>query len=304
MNKRFIKVLYVGLSNAGKTSIILSLEKDYSRLGKLTPTLGIERSKMDLMGTETIFWDFGGQEKFIEKYLKDNISFLDSDLIFYILDIKDPEQYDKSFQYFENILKILNEYNENPEIIVCIHKFDPDIQNNPEYQEKFEILKERFRKIAKKDIHVFKTSIYNKKSLIEAFSYGISKLLTDFAKIDIILSNFLEEQNLEGILFFEKNSLILSEVYRNDSNKDFYLTIIMDLFTTIEKLKNIRRINELSIVINNQIQFLMKNVAIDNTNFFLVLIGSNFINIKDIWKIFLKEKFPKIEKIIINIKKG
>ncbi|MHA1231932.1 MAG: ADP-ribosylation factor-like protein [Candidatus Helarchaeota archaeon] len=298
MEKNYCKILYVGLSNAGKTSIILSLEREYSKMSKISPTLGIERSKLDLMGTETILWDLGGQEKFREKYIKDERSFFDTDLLFYVVDIKEPNLYETSLQYYQEILKILEEYNENPKIVVCIHKFDPDLYDDEEYEKKFQELKKSFEQISKREIKVFKTSIYNKKSLIESFSYGISMLIPDLNKIDLILNNFLDENKLEGILFFEKNSLVLSEAYKSEENKDFFLTVIIDLFSIIEKVREMKRINEIHIVINKQIQLLLKNIVIDETTFFLVLIGEKFIDLHQVWSLFLKEKYPEIEEII------
>ncbi|MHA1269843.1 MAG: ADP-ribosylation factor-like protein [Candidatus Helarchaeota archaeon] len=298
MEQNFCKVLYVGLGNAGKTSIILSLEREYSKLTKISPTLGIERSKIDLMGTQTILWDFGGQEHFRDKYIKNERSFLDTDLMFYVVDIRDEPQFETSLRYYKEILKILDEYNENPQIIICIHKFDPECDSQPKFKAHFEKLAKMFNDASNRDIKIFKTSIYNKKSLIEAFSYGISKLISNLNKIDLILSNFLEDNDLDGILFFEKNSLILSEAYKNDEIKPLYLTIIMDLLTTIENIKDMKRVNEIYLNINKQLQILLKNIIIDETTFFIILIGQKYLNLQDIWSTFLKENYPDIENII------
>ncbi|MHA1309891.1 MAG: ADP-ribosylation factor-like protein [Candidatus Helarchaeota archaeon] len=298
MEQKYCKILYAGLGNAGKTSIILSLEQEYSKLSKISPTLGIERSSIDLIGTETILWDLGGQEKFREKYIRDERSFLDTDLLFYIVDIKDESLYDVSLKYYKEILNILKEYNETPEIIICIHKFDPEILDNKDFMEKFEKLKKLFLENSIGKVKVFKTSIYDRKSLVESFSYGISKLISDLNKIDLLLLNFLDDKKLEGVIFFEKNSLILSEVYKSDENKPFFLTIIMDMLTTIENIKEMKRVNEIYLVINKQFQFLLKNLVIDENTFFFVLIGEMFINLQDIWSNFLRELYPKLESII------
>ena len=301
MVQNYCKILYVGLANAGKTSIILSLEQEYSSLSKVSPTLGVERTKMDLMGTEAIVWDLGGQDSFREKYIRDIRNFMDTDLIFYVVDIKDKSQYDSSIRYFKEIIKILDEFNEKLEIIICIHKFDPESANINEHDKDFQNLKKRFEENSSRKIKVFKTSIYNKKSLIESFSSGFSKLISDLDNIDLILNNFLNEFKFEGIVFFEKNSLILSEVYKSEENKSFFLTIIMDMLTTIENIKGMKRVNELFLDINNQLQFLLKNIIINETNFFLVLIGDISVNIHKVWSIFFEQQYPEIEKIINKI---
>ncbi|MBD3229402.1 MAG: hypothetical protein GF329_14550 [Candidatus Lokiarchaeota archaeon] len=295
--EKFLKVLYVGLANAGKTSIILTLEKEYKKLSKLSPTLGIERTSLDLMGAEAIIWDFGGQDKFREKYLRDNRNFIDTDLIFYVIDIKDEENYEESFKYYKKILKILKKYEEDPEIIVCIHKYDPDL-DEAIYDEKYQELKKEFIDISKKEIKIFKTSIYNKKTLIEAFSYGVSKLLSDLNKIDLILLEFLDEQMLEGVLFFEKNSLIISEAYKDEGDKSFFLTVITNLIDLIEKSEKKRRLNELYLVLNRNLKLLLKHIIIDKSDFFVVLISKGESDIQELWNLFLKNKYPKIEEII------
>lgn len=298
---KFLKILYVGLGNAGKTSIILTLEKEYNKLSKLSPTLGIDRTSFDLVGAEAIIWDFGGQDKFREKYLRDNRNFIDTDLIFYIIDIKDEGNYEESLKYYKEVLNILEEYNENLEIIVCIHKYDPDLDVTV-YDEKYQELKEKFMRVSKTDIKIFKTSIYDRKSLIEAFSYGISKLLSDLNKIDLVLLDFLDHHGLDGILFFEKNSLIVSEVYKSKEDKSLFLTIITTLIDLIERIEKMRRINELHLILNRNQQLLLKNIIIDKSDFFIVLIAKRDLEIQELWNVFLKKGYPKIEEIIKNTK--
>jgi small GTP-binding protein len=302
MQKNILKICYCGLSNAGKTSIILSLEREYAELSRITPTLGIDRTTIDLLKSDVLsLWDMGGQEKFREKYIDEVRSFLDTDLIFYVVDIRDDEQYDASLTYYKEILKVLKESNEDPEIIVCFHKFDPNIENKLHYIKNVENLQKLFEENTKKELKFFKTSIYNKKSLIESFSSGISTLIPDLNNIDLILNLFIIETEIEGILFFEKNSLILSEAYKKEKDKSLFLTIITDMLTTLENIKELQRVNEIDLILNRQLHFLLKNVIIDKTDFFTAIVARDK-DIQEIWNKFLKNEFPKIEKILLERK--
>ena len=66
------KIIFAGLDRGGKTSIILSLKKQFSFINS-GATLGIERSSITqtkCLGFELTAWDLGGQLKFREDYLR------------------------------------------------------------------------------------------------------------------------------------------------------------------------------------------------------------------------------------------
>lgn len=45
-----VKVLFLGLDNAGKSSIILTLLRDFSRIAILKPTRGVKQRIYDFLG--------------------------------------------------------------------------------------------------------------------------------------------------------------------------------------------------------------------------------------------------------------
>ena len=73
IEKEKSKILIMGLDNAGKTSIILSLQCDTNILSyfKLKPTRGIKRINFEDFSKHYHIWDFGGQEQFRNEYLDD-----------------------------------------------------------------------------------------------------------------------------------------------------------------------------------------------------------------------------------------
>ena len=51
------KLLFTGLDDAGKTSIILSLQREFSKIAVLSPTRGAQRRVFDFLGKEIAEWD-------------------------------------------------------------------------------------------------------------------------------------------------------------------------------------------------------------------------------------------------------
>ena len=140
------KVVVVGLDNAGKTAL---LTKFGNRLGigdlaKLKPTKGITRQQIVADDLELIIWDFGGQQEYRKKYLANPEQyFLQMNLLMYVIDVQDPERYVDSIEYFSEILDVIHTLEENPYIIVYIHKFDPELKSDPKILLNIELLKEK-----------------------------------------------------------------------------------------------------------------------------------------------------------------
>lgn len=179
------KVIVVGLDNAGKTAI---LNKFGGKLGiedlaTLTPTKGVDRRNIEMEDSdvELFIWDMGGQKKYRDKYLKQPEQyFLELDLLIYVIDIQDPERYAESFEYFEEILKSLKMLEEDPFIMVYIHKHDPDLRRNPEIELSVELLKDNLNQLLTQygfDFEAYLTSIYSLISNEPEFSKYIKDVM-------------------------------------------------------------------------------------------------------------------------------
>ena len=163
------KIIVIGLDNAGKTAI---LNKFGGRLGiddlaNLKPTKGVDRRhiKTEKSDLDLFIWDFGGQEKFRSKYLKNPEKyFLQVDLLIYVIDLQDSERFPESFEYFEQILKTLTILEEDPFVLIYIHKFDPDLKHDPETLLNIELLKDNLNQSLTSfgyDYEAYLTSIYS-----------------------------------------------------------------------------------------------------------------------------------------------
>lgn len=179
------KVLVAGLDYAGKTAI---LSKFGGRLGisdmiSTHPTKGVVRMKFGSKKLSLFIWDLGGQKEYRQRYL-DNPEqyFIQLDLLIYVIDVQDPERFDESLDYFKKIVDSLIFLEESPFILIFIHKYDPDLKNDPKILLNIELLKDSFNELFKSKNYDFKietylTSIYSLISREPQFAKYIKNLM-------------------------------------------------------------------------------------------------------------------------------
>ncbi|NVM43788.1 MAG: 50S ribosome-binding GTPase [Candidatus Lokiarchaeota archaeon] len=169
LQKSAQKVIVIGLDNAGKTAILSKFggRLGISDLANLTPTKGVDRRHIETGSSDIdlYIWDFGGQAKYRSKYFdKPEQYFLQTDLLIYVIDVQDPERYAESFEYFEQILEILSTLEEEPFVLIYIHKCDPDLKRDPETLLNIELLKDNLNQLLTTydcDYEAYMTSIFS-----------------------------------------------------------------------------------------------------------------------------------------------
>ncbi len=163
------KVVVIGLDNAGKTAILSQFggRLGIGELTALPPTKGVDRKHIELEDSDVdlFIWDLGGQYQYRSKYLKNPESyFLETDLLIYVIDVQDTERYTESFEYFEEVLEIFNILEENPFVMVYIHKYDPDIKGDQEILLNIELLKDNLNLLLTQygfDYEAYLTSVFS-----------------------------------------------------------------------------------------------------------------------------------------------
>ncbi|NVM31304.1 MAG: 50S ribosome-binding GTPase [Candidatus Helarchaeota archaeon] len=235
------KILFCGIDNAGKTSILHVLKKNYSFLNKLKPTKGIERSRSKILDIDFVLWDLGGQEQYITEYFdRKGFIFTDLSVLFFVIDIQDEPRFDKVLIYFENIISVLNEFNQSPNIIIFLHKVDPDIEHTENVRLFTQDLYKKIRKSASGfSIAFFQTSIFKRWSIIEAFSYGIRTLSEDQVNL---LSDYLESWGeyfgANAVLMLSADDIVIGEYSTDDfsvKNLKKYLDELRNIYSVSEK---------------------------------------------------------------------
>jgi len=185
LKKKETKLICVGLDNAGKTAILTSLggKLGISDLAKLRPTKKVERKKISTSTMDLFVWDMGGQADYRRDYLeKPENYFLRTDMLLYVIDMQDPARYEESFEYLKNILDIMKLMGENPYILAFMHKSDPDIINEPEFQVNCEYVADKLNFLLNKyefEFDIYTTSIFNFFTSEPKFSKFIKETLSD-----------------------------------------------------------------------------------------------------------------------------
>ena len=132
------KILFCGLESGGKTSILLLLDKKFSLLPTVKPTIKAKRTLYtnSLLGTSIVRWDLGGQKSYRKIYLGDKSKyFTDMQSIFFVIDIQAPQKFEEALIFLKDIIFITSDSHlENFQFLILLHKYDPDIKNNKETQ--------------------------------------------------------------------------------------------------------------------------------------------------------------------------
>jgi small GTP-binding protein len=223
--KKEQKVIVIGLGDAGKTTILKKFggQIGIKDLARLKPTKGAERQEIVTSDLILIVWDFGGQEEYREMYLRDpHRYFLNIDLVIYVIDLQTPEKYAESIEYFKNILDVLENLEENPHILIFLHKYDPDLKDNPEILLNVEfvknLIKNAFMNRKKFDYEIYLSSIYSVLAREPKFSRYLKETMEKTAT--------LSDHKLEG----------MSSVLESTLNGIIRLSeTVMHQFSEIEK---------------------------------------------------------------------
>eukprot|EP01084_Bolivina_argentea_P009503 17744_1 len=124
------KILLIGASNCGKTSIKSILFARY--LAKdcacLEPTIKISVSSIQLFGNDLTLniWDCGGAAKFMEAYFGGGspVVFSNISILVYVFDISRENDCQLQYEYFNNAINCLKHFSSNAEIHCFFHKMD------------------------------------------------------------------------------------------------------------------------------------------------------------------------------------
>ncbi len=160
------KIIFIGLDNGGKTSIVLSLKgQNLMSLKSSNPTRGIETSSLNIKDEKFNIWDFGGQEQYRNIHLEDfKNNFQETDKIIYVIDIQDQERYSLALDYLMLIIKKLGNQIDKIKFSVFLHKTDPNLKKTlPDLTDEIiEDLITRIKEVIPSSFwdEIFKTSIY------------------------------------------------------------------------------------------------------------------------------------------------
>ena len=120
------KILFTGLDNAGKTSIIYGIQREFSKIALLKPTRGAQRRIFEFMGREIAEWDLGGQVSYRISYLKNPNKYFDgTEICIFVLDVQNKSRVAEAISYFQDVIHQFNQLEIEPLVYVFFHKYDP-----------------------------------------------------------------------------------------------------------------------------------------------------------------------------------
>ncbi len=289
------KIVFAGLDNSGKTSILYVLEDKFSMLNP-TPTAGVEREQFNVLGFPIVCWDLGGQKKFQETYLASDRTFSDTDLLFFILDIQDRSRFGDASDYFEQILGKFRKVDQKPPIILLFHKIDPDLKTDERVISNIQVATQVFRrKAAGFNVETFQTTIYEKWSLTLAFSNGIKKLSSKSQILDQQLKEFADNSESETVLLLDDNALLFGQYSTNEESCNICQIISPHLATMADKIIKYGTTFEIFQVKIGGWAF-FRDIEIKNRRFYLVIYNNREDSIK-----IIDENLPQFSSQISNI---
>jgi len=128
MDKIRLKVVFVGLTQAGKTSIVqVAMEDSLPQETMSNPaTVDISRKIIKKEKTPILVFDVGGQFQYIERIFKDwrDKTFSDVNIAVFVVDAANLEKISEAKHYFDLTAKNLYQYSSNVHFYLFIHKMD------------------------------------------------------------------------------------------------------------------------------------------------------------------------------------
>jgi len=228
------KILFTGLDGAGKTSIILTLERQLSKITKVEPTKGAQRTSFKLLGREISEWDLGGQKSYLISYLKKPGKFFDNtEIAIYVMDILDGSRLVESISYLYDVVEKFRELKIFPPLNIFFHKFDPSLVKNIKLENRINDLRKEIQEtLDYKKIHFFRTSIYNPYTLMSVISKILLELYPKSELIQKTIEEFTKKLECEGLIIIDKNSIILGSYFKDD-NSNILLSKTIAYFLTL-----------------------------------------------------------------------
>ena len=248
------KILFTGLEDGGKTSILLSLDKKFSLLPTVKPTIKTKRTfyTNSLLGIQITRWDLGGQKIYRKIYINEKSKyFTETQSIFYVIDIQSQRKFEEALIYLKDVINIVSENHvKNFQLLILLHKFDPDIKNRSDIIENKNFLEVQITKIiGNLKFSIYKTSIYDVATLLRAFSDGVFYATHKSKMFQTLLKDYMGKTFNSATLLLDQNCFIIAGRSTNENYQRICEEIAPRLTRALEKLEE-WSINTVDIITN------------------------------------------------------
>jgi hypothetical protein len=254
-----MKVAIFGLDNAGKTSVIKTLIREFKSLDNIKPTKGIERTKFSFLGKEIIFWDYGGQKKYQADYAKKpEMNFSDISQLIYVIDSKDQTRFTESINYFQDILKYIKQFSSSAVINIFFNKIDPGMESDGEFAKMISAFGENLTNMAKPlSLRTFQTSIFNDISIIRAFSKPLFENTTLYDNFSILFMDIVNKGiGIDFIMVLSSELLEIGNYFTPVMDQKKMKAVAKEIIKTFDDKK--MKINDVALQAENYSIHLIK----------------------------------------------
>ena len=289
-SKELQKILFTGLEDGGKTSILLILDKKFSLLPTVKPTIKAKRTfyTNSLLGIQITRWDLGGQKIYRKIYIDEKSKyFTETQSIFYVIDIQSRSKFEEALIYLKDVVNIISENHiKNFQLLILLHKYDPDIKERSEIIEDHRFLKIQIAKIVGNlKFSIYKTSIYDVPTLLKAFSDGIFYATQKSRMFQALLKDYMGKTFNSATLLLDQNCFIIAGRSTNENYQRICEEIAPRLTQALEKLEE-WSINTVDIITNIEFPeehadfqkegiIFLRKLDITTTRFYLVALCLN-----------------------------
>jgi len=276
------KILFTGLDTAGKTSIILSLQREFSKIAILKPTRGAQRRMFEYLGKEISEWDLGGQISYRISYLKNPGKYFDgTELAIYVIDIQNRPRIPEAMSYLNDVIEQFKKLEIQPPIYVFFHKFDPALIKNAKVEMDNLVLnlKDKIKSMTDyKKVYFYNTTIYDLSTIIRAMSEILLALYPKSELIQKTITEFAKKVNSGGVVIIDDNSLVIGSYFENSEVKNLltsstpYFLTLNDSFQYSEGVRD--RLEEQMVVQRFGKFFVFKQISLkaDTPPYYLLLL--------------------------------
>jgi len=235
-----IKVIFTGLDNAGKSSIIATLMREFSSIPTLRPTSGIKYRDFEFLGMRIAEWDLGGQKVYRRAYLNKEPEkiFGGTEILLSVIDIQDKERIPEALEYLKDIFDLMISLNIKPSIYVFFHKYDPVsmIGSQAELNNYSLELRDKIKTILEYPaIEFYRTSIFDIQTIIIAFSKILLSKNPKSTVIENTIRDYAEKLEMDALELIDDNSLVLGSFYKNRHIKSL-MNAIMPFFLEVNEI--------------------------------------------------------------------
>lgn len=234
MNER--KIIFSGLDNAGKTSILFIFNKLYYFeyiLHEMRPTLHIKYYRINYMETELNLWDMGGQKSYRRDYLnRKQFYFNPVDAVVYVIDTQDAARVDLALEYLREIIQVWQVSEQDLPLFFALHKSDPFLKFDKTHNQRITEIKARACEVLEDwtgSIQFVETSIFDLPSITALTGAVFSTWIPEYVQFHDVLKKHSTQPNMLATLLLGNRGEVIAEVYKHGLAQEFVHVIFNEI---------------------------------------------------------------------------